>query len=99
MRLRYLDDVLERIATDAGYEPAGWEASEVIHFRLIAQCADAAVAERDLRTLRLLRLRSGAVDTVTSVSLSATRVLTIKFEPTAPMTAVFDVLTVETEMR
>lgn len=100
MQLRYLDDVLQRIATDADYEPVGWDAAEVAHFRLIAQCADAAIAERDLLTLRLLRLRPGADDTVASVPLSATRMLTIKFEPTTtPITAVLDVSRVETERR
>jgi hypothetical protein len=92
LQLRYLDDVLQRIATDADFEPAGWDAAEVAHFRLIAQCAEAALEERDLLALRLLRLRSGADDTLASVLLSAARMLTIKFEPTTtPMTAVFDV--------
>jgi hypothetical protein len=100
LQLRYLDDVLQRIATDADYEPAGWDAAEVAHFRLIAQCAEAAIAESDLLTLRLLRLRPGADDTVTSVPLSAARMLTIKFESTTtPMAAVFDVSRVETEKR
>ena len=100
MQLRYLDDVLQCIASDADHTPAGWDAGEVAHFRLVAQCADAAIAESDLFTLRLLRLRTGAEDNAASVMLSAMRVLTINFEPTTtPMTAVFDVSTVETEER
>jgi hypothetical protein len=95
-----MDDVLQCIASDADYTPAGWDAGEVAHFRLIAQCADAAIAESDLFTLRLLRLRTGAENNAASVMLSAMRVLTINFEPTTtPMTAVFDVSTVETEER
>lgn len=100
MQLRYLDDVLQRIASDADYAPDGWDAREVAHFLLVAQCADAAIAESDLFTLRLLRLRAGAHNNAASVMLSAMRELTINFEPTTtPMTAVFDMSTVETEER
>jgi hypothetical protein len=100
LQLRYLDDVLQCIASNAGYTPDGWDAGEVAHFLLVAQCADAAIAESDLFTLRLLRLRARAENNAASVMLSARRVLTINFEPTTtPMTAVFDVLTVETEER
>lgn len=98
LQLRYLDDVLQRIASDADYTAAGWDAVEVAHFRLVAQCVDAAIAESDLLTLRLLRLRTGTENNAASVPLSAVRVLTIKFErTTTPMSAVFDVSTVETE--
>lgn len=97
MQLRYLDDVLQRIASDADHTPADWEAAEVAHFRLVAQCASAATAEGDLLTLRLLRIRTDA-DGVASVALSPKRVLIIRFEPTTtPMTAVFDASRVETE--
>ncbi len=98
LQLRYLDDVLQRIASDADHKPAGWDAAEVAHFRLVAQCASAATAEGDLLTLRLLRIRTDAHNGVASVVLSAKRVLIIGFEPTTtPMTAVFDVSRVETE--
>lgn len=100
LQLRYLDDVLQCIASDADDMSHGWDAEEVAHFLLVAQCADAAIVESDLFTLRLLRLRVGAENNAASVMLSARRVLTINFEPTTtPMTAVFDVLTVETEQR
>jgi hypothetical protein len=100
LQLGYLDDVLQRLATDAAYAPIGWDAAEVAHFRLIAQCVDAAIDKRDVLTLRLLRLRPGEDDTVMSASLSATRLLTIKFEPSATsMTAVFGMSRVETEIR
>jgi hypothetical protein len=100
LQLRYRDDVLQRIASDADHEPAGWDAAEVAHFRLVAQCADAAIVESDLLTLRLLRLRASTGNNVAAVILSATRVLTIRFETmTTPMTAVFDVSTVEMEER
>jgi hypothetical protein len=100
LQLRYLDGVLHHIATDADYAPAGWGAAEVAHFRLVAQCADAAIATRDLFTLRLLRLRPDADGAVASVSLSAARMLTIKFESTATsMSAVFDTSMVETGKR
>ena len=100
VQLRYVDDVLQRLASDADYEPAGWGAAEIAHFRLVAQCAEAAIAERDLLGLQLLRLRPGADADVALVFLSATRVLTIKFEPmTTPMTIVFDFSTEGTEER
>jgi hypothetical protein len=100
LQLRYLHDVLHHIATDADYEPAGWDAAEVAHFLLVAQCADAASATQDLLTLRLLRLRPDADGAVASVSLSAVRMLTIKFESTATsMSAVFDTSMVETGKR
>jgi hypothetical protein len=100
LQLRYLDDVLQCIASDADYTPDGWDAGEVAHFRLVAQCAEAAIAESDLFTLRLLRLRAGAENNAASVMLSAMRVLSINFEPTTtPMTAVFDVSTAESEKR
>ena len=100
MQLRYVDDVLQRIATDADYKPVGWDAVEVAHFLLVAQCAGAATTEGDLLTLRLLRIQSDAHQGVASVMLSAKRMLTIRFEPTTmPMTAVFDVSRIETEHR
>lgn len=100
LQLRYLDDVLQRIATDAGYAPVGWGAAEVTHFRLFAQCAGAAIAESDLHALRLLRLRPGTDDNHASVLLSTTRVLMIQFEMTATsVTAVLSVSTAETENR
>jgi hypothetical protein len=100
LQLRYLDDVLQRIASDADYKPAGWDAAEVAHFRLVAQCADSATVTSDLLTLRLLRLRAVTNDNVASVMLSATRVLTLRFETTTtPMTAMFEVSMVEMEQR
>ena len=99
MQLRYLDDVLQRLATDADYEPAGWDAAEIDRFRLVAQCADSAIAARDLCTLRLLRLRPSADDTVASVPLSAARMLTIRFETSNTRTAEFSLATAGTEQR
>jgi len=100
LQLRYRDDVLHRIASDAAYVPVGWDAAEVAHFRLVAQCADAAIVESDLLTLRLLRLRAGAGGNGAAVILSATRALTITFETQrTPMTAVFGLSPVGTGKR
>lgn len=98
LQLRYLDDDLQAIATDANYQPAGWDAREVDHFLLVAQCAEAAFSPRDLYSLRILRVQQGTEDHAASVLLSDLRVLTIKFEDsTTSMSAVFDLSTVETE--
>jgi hypothetical protein len=100
LQLTYLDDALQRIACDADHTPVGWDAAEVAHFRLVAQCASAATAESDLLTLRLLRIRADSDHGVASVVLSAKRVLLIRFESTTmPMTVEFDVSTVGTEQR
>jgi hypothetical protein len=91
-----LDDVLQRLADDADYAPAGWDAVEVDHFRLVAECADSAIAVQDLRAMRCLRLRLGSDNTVASVPLSATRMLTIKFETSGRLTAVLGLVTAGT---
>lgn len=98
LQLGYLDDDLQRIATDADYAPAGWDVPELDHFLLVAQCANAAISERDLLMLRVLRLRRSTAGNAASVMLSASRMLIIKFEAsTTSLTAVFDLSTVETE--
>ncbi len=100
MQLRYPDDDLHRIASDAAYEPVGWDAVEVAHFRLVVQCADAAVADTDLLILRLLRLPASAGGHGAVVILSDIRLLTITFETdSTPMTAVFGVSTRGTDKR
>lgn len=87
--------MLQRLAADADYAPAGWSVAEVDHFRLVAECADSAITVQDLRAMRCLRLQPGP-DDFASVSLSATCMLTIKFETSGRPTAVFGLATVGT---
>ena len=98
MHLDFLDQALRRLATEPGFRPAGWDEAEISHFRLVAQCAQAAKAEGDLRAMRILRFQA-CPDTqpiTSSIQLSPRRrlVLTFKNDDT-PATAVFSVLSVE----
>lgn len=102
MHREYLDEVLRRLATEAGYAPAGWEPAEIGHFRLLDQCFYAAVTEADLQSLRLyLRLQPSAQAGPRAwlVSLSSRRSLTITLKTgNTPTTAVFELLNAETEV-
>lgn len=98
MQLRYANDDLRRIATDADYQPPGWSEAELDHFLLVAQCADAAIGPEDLFAFRGLGLQNSSNDAAVA-SLSPARQMKIQFEMEAsPMTALLDVSTVETEV-
>lgn len=97
MQLRYANDDLRRIATDADYQPRGWSGAELDRFLLVAQCAAAANGPEDLFAFRRLGLRKLATATAVA-NLSPTRHMTIQFEMGAmPMAALLDVSTAETE--
>lgn len=57
MHREYLDEELQRLATDPGCPPQGWTEPEIADFRLLVQCARAAEVETDLRNTRMLRLQ------------------------------------------
>ena len=98
MHLDFLDQVLRRLATEPSFRPAGWDEVEISHFRLVAQCAQAAQVESDLHATRILRLQA-CPDTAaktSSVQLSHRRRLVLTFKNDgAPATAVFSVLPIE----
>lgn len=98
MQLRYANDDLHRIATDADYQPRGWSGAELDRFLLVAQCAGAAIGPEDLFAFRGLGLRKLASATAVA-DLSPTRQMTIQFEIGAiPMAAaLLDVSKAETE--
>jgi plasmid maintenance system killer protein len=94
MHLDFLDGTLRRLAVEEGFLPAGWAEAEICHFRLVAQCAQAAKVEGDLHATRILRLQAchdGEPGTW-SVQLSARRRLAIAFKTEGTSaTAVFSV--------
>ena len=98
MHLDFLDRTLRRLATEPGYRPPGWGEAEIDHFRLVAQCAQAAKVEGDLRTMRILRCQAcldGPPGT-SSIQLSPRRRLLLTFKnDDAPATAVLSVLLIE----
>lgn len=53
---KYLDEDLRRLATDPGFQPAGWNLQEVADFHRLLQCARAAHIDTDLRNMRVLRI-------------------------------------------
>jgi hypothetical protein len=78
----YLDEELQRLATDPGCEPQGWTEPEIEDFRLLVQCARAAEVDTDLRNMRMLRLQShdtGDPDRALA-TLSSGRVIDLTFK-------------------
>jgi len=100
LRLNFQDKVLRRLAADPGFSPEGWDEDEVRHFRLVAQCAQAAQVADDLRETRILRIRPHANGQpgTSSIQLSPGRRLLLAFgaDNTSP-TVVFSVLSMEME--
>jgi hypothetical protein len=98
LHLDYLDQVLLRLAAEPAFRPAGWDEAEISHFRLIAQCAQAAEVEGDLHAMRILRLQKCAdTEARTSwIQLSPRRRLVFVFKnDCTPVAAVLSVLPVE----
>lgn len=56
MRIEYHDEVLRRLAEDAGFAPKGWNRDVITSYRKKIQIIRAAKDERDLYALRGLRL-------------------------------------------
>lgn len=100
MHLHFQDEVLRRLAADPAFRPEGWDEAETRHFRLVAQCAQAAQIAEDLHATRILRIRPRTDDQpdFSSIQLSPGRRLLLAFgtDNTSP-TVVFSVLSMEME--
>lgn len=100
MHLHFQDEILRRLAADPAFRPEGWDEAEIRHFRLVAQCAQAAQVADDLHATRILRIRPHTDDQpdLSSIQLSPGRWLLLTFGPdnTSPA-AVFSVLSMEME--
>lgn len=94
----YLDEALNRLATDPGYQPKGWSPAEMADFRLLVQCARAATGDTDLRHLRMLRIK--AIDDSdpnrARATVGSSRVIGLTFkDSTSDPTVVFELVTPE----
>jgi hypothetical protein len=78
----YLDEELRRLATEPGFRPSGWSASEVSDFHRLVQCARAAYVEPDLRNMRVLRIEpdESGDPTRAQALLSSGRVVDLTFQ-------------------
>jgi plasmid maintenance system killer protein len=98
LHLDFLDETLRRLAAEPAYRPEGWDVAEVRHFRLVAQCAQAAKVTGDLSAMRILRIQSHPDDPpgTSSIWLSSCRRLLLTFkDDDTPATAVFSALPME----
>lgn len=98
MQLDFLDQVLLRLASEPAFRPAGWSEAEIGHFRLIAQCAQAAEVADDLQAMRSLRLQKypDAEARTSWIRLSPKRRLVLAFKnDCTPAAAVLSVMPVE----
>ena len=96
----YLDEELRRLATEHGFRPAGWSASDISDFHRLVQCARAAYVESDLRNMLVLRIeRDGAGDpSRAQATLSSGRVIDLTFKnPEDHGAVLFGLVTPETE--
>lgn len=98
MNREYLDEALNRLASDPGYQPEGWSPTEMADFRLLVQCARAATVDTDLRHLRMLRIN--ATDDSdphrAHATVGSSRVIGLTFkDPESDPTVVFELLTPE----
>ena len=83
MDVDLVGDCPRRLAADHGFRPPGWDAAECRHFRLVAQCAQAAKGVGDLHAMRVLRIQSregGILAGTSSVVLIARRCLILTFK-------------------
>lgn len=100
MQIRFGDQTLRRLAAEPAYAPEGWDEPEISHFRLVAQCAQAAQVADDLHATRVLRIRPHADGQPGTwfVQLSPGRRLLLAFGTDTPSPAVmFSVLSMEME--
>lgn len=82
MEREYLDEELRRLATEPGFEPAGWVAQEILEFHRLVQCARAAYVATDLRNMRVLRIEPDDPDDPgkARATLSSGRVIDLTFK-------------------
>nr|WP_271209445.1 hypothetical protein [Rhodococcus wratislaviensis]GLK33991.1 hypothetical protein GCM10017611_08340 [Rhodococcus wratislaviensis] len=100
MDRQYVDGVLQRLALEADYRPAGWTPEEVADFHLLVQCARAATVDTDLRNMRMLRLRPdpGGGTEAALAPLGESRQITLTFKASdSHMAVAFELLTPETD--
>ncbi len=94
----YLDEELQRLATDPDFRPQGWSDQEIADFRLLVQCTRAARLDTDLRNTRMLRIEShgaGESDRARAM-LTSGRVIDLTFKNTESQGSVlFDLATAE----
>ena len=72
MRIKYLDEVLRRLAEEPGFAPKTWDSDVIRSYRKKIQLIRAAKDERDLYALRGLRLErlKGKRDGQSSIRLN-----------------------------
>lgn len=101
MDRQYVDGVLQRLAREAEFRPAGWTAEEIRDFQLLDQCARAAKSDTDLRNMRLLRLRprpgGNAGDVIAPLGEGRRIILAFKASD-SHTTVTYELLTSETEL-
>ena len=100
MEREYLDEDLRRLATEPGFQPAGWGVSELAEFHRLVQCARAAYLDTDLRNMRVLRIKPDASGDPSRAraTLTSGRVIDLTFKNVESEGAVvFGFLTPETE--
>lgn len=69
MRVEYHDEVLRRLAEEQGYAPKGWDPAVIKSYRKKVQLISAAPNERDLYSLRGLRVEKLKGDRVGQTSM------------------------------
>jgi plasmid maintenance system killer protein len=81
LHVDFADDSLRRLVIEPGFCPAGWDAAESRHLRLVIQCAQAAKVPGDLHAMRVLRIQpcNGDPSAASSVHLSARRCLLLTY--------------------
>lgn len=97
----YLDEALSRLASEPGYQPDGWNHTEVKEYRRLVQCARAAKVDSDLRNMRMLRIEphDDHDPNRARAALSSGRVIGLTFKSSDSPAVAFDLLTPETEPR
>ena len=96
----YLDEDLRRLATERGFQPAGWGVQEITEFHRLVQCARAAYVDTDLRNMRVLRIEpdESGDPSRAQATLRSGRVIDLTFKNTESQgVVVFGFLTPETE--
>ncbi|MEV0623572.1 hypothetical protein AB0I81_60365 [Nonomuraea sp. NPDC050404] len=98
----YLDEDLRRLATERGFQPAGWDVQEIADFHRLLQCARAAHVDTDLRNMRTLRIKPDEFGDPSraQATLRSGRVIGLTFKIAERQGAVvFGTLTPETEAK
>jgi len=96
----YIDEELRRLATEPAFRPSGWSAGEISDFRVLVQCARAALVDTDLRNMRMLRIEPDETNDPNRARamLSSGRLLDLTFKNSDSHGAVaFELLTPEEE--